>query len=116
MHPGRAKLDRVLHGDVPVTLSKLQARFLQRMREARLPLPITNRIAGGHCVDCRWPAHRLTVELDSYRFHNSRYAWEKDRLREREARSRGDAFRRYTWADVIEDPEYMLNELRELLR
>lgn len=114
--PGRAKLDRVLHGDVPVTLSKLEARFLQRMREARLPLPITNRIAGGHRVDCRWAAHRLTVVLDSYRFHNSRYAWDKDRLREREARSRGDAFRRYTWADVIEDPEYMLNELRELLR
>jgi hypothetical protein len=24
------------------------------------------------------PEHRLTVELDSYRFHNSRYSWEQD--------------------------------------
>jgi hypothetical protein len=114
--PGRAKLERVLHGKVPVTLSKLESRFLKLLREARLSLPITNRIADGHRVDCRWPEHRITVELDSYRFHNSRYAWGKDRLREREARSRGDEFRRYTWGDVIEDPEYMLNELRELLR
>jgi putative AbiEi antitoxin of type IV toxin-antitoxin system len=114
--PGRAKLERVLHGKVPVTLSKLESRFLKLLREGGLSLPITNRTADGHRVDCRWPEHRITVELDSYRFHNSRYAWDKDRLREREARSRGDEFRRYTWGDVIEDPEYMLNELRELLR
>jgi hypothetical protein len=113
---GRAKLERVLHGKVPVTLSKLESRFLSLLREARLSLPITNRIADGHRVDCRWPEHRITVELDSYRFHNSRYAWEKDRLREREARSRGDQFRRYAWSDVFDDPDYMLNELHELLR
>jgi hypothetical protein len=66
-------------------------------------------------VDCRWPEHRLTVELDSYRFHNSRHTWEQDRLRERQARAREDEFRRYTWADVFETSEFMLNELRGLL-
>ncbi len=49
----------------------------------------TNRPAGGRRVDCRWPEHRLTVELDSYRYHASRYAWEQDRRREREAYARG---------------------------
>jgi very-short-patch-repair endonuclease len=114
--PGRATLERVLHGDVPVTLSRLESRFLRLLREAELSLPITNRVAGGHRVDCRWPEHRLTVELDSYRFHNSRYSWDKDRLREREARTRGDEFRRYAWTDVFENPDYMLEELRQLLR
>jgi very-short-patch-repair endonuclease len=66
-------------------------------------------------VDYRWPEHRLTVELDSYRFHNSRHAWEQDRRREREARARGDVFRRYTYADVFEDPRLMLADLRSLL-
>jgi hypothetical protein len=65
-------------------------------------------------VDCRWPEHRLTVELDSYRFHNSRHSWERDRRREREAYARGDAFRRYTWDDVDEGRQ-MLAELRKLL-
>ena len=114
--PGRATLERVLHGEVPVTLSRLESRFLKLLREAELSLPITNRVAGGHRVDCRWPEHRLTVELDSYRFHNSRYSWDKDRLREREARTRGDEFRRYAWTDVFENPDYMLEELRQLLR
>jgi hypothetical protein len=113
--PGRGKLERILHGDVPVTLSRLEDRFLEQLQEANLPLPITNRVAGDRRVDCRWPDHRLTVELDSYRFHNSRHSWEQDRLREREARARGDEFRHYSWTDVFEDPAFMLTELRELL-
>ena len=83
-------------GEVRVTLSALERRFLARLKAAGLPLPETNRPAGGRRVDCRWPAHRLTVELDSYRYHRSRHAWEQDRRREREARARGDEFRRYT--------------------
>ena len=59
---------------------------------------------------------RLVVELDSYRFHHSRHAWELDRRREREARARGDEFRRYTYGDVFERPRLMLRQLRELLR
>lgn len=113
--PGAKKLRRIIHGDVHVTLSKLEARFLEHLRDAGLPLPITNRRAGSHRVDCRWPAHRLTVELDGYRFHNSRYSWEQDRHREREARARGDEFRRYTYADVTEDETLMLGELCSLL-
>ncbi len=66
-------------------------------------------------MDCRWAEHRLTVELDSYRYHRSRHAWEQDLQREREARARGDEFRRYTWGDVFESPAPMLSELHELL-
>ncbi len=112
---GRRKLRRIIHGDEPVVLSRLESLFLARLRDAGLPLPETNRVAGGRRVDCRWPQRRLTVELDSYRFHASRHAWERDRQREREARGRGDEFRRYTWADVSEEPEAMLAELRSLL-
>ena len=77
--------------------------------------PITNRPAGGRRVDCRWPEQRLTVELDGYQFHNSRHSWELDRLREREARARGDEFRRYTYGDVFERPALMLAELVSLI-
>ena len=74
--PGAAKLRRILYGDVRVTLSELEARFQARLREADLALPQTNRPAGGRRVDCRWPKHRLTIELDGYRYHHSRHAWE----------------------------------------
>jgi predicted transcriptional regulator of viral defense system len=113
---GAQTLRRILHGEVRVTLSKLEQRFVALLRHEDLPLPETNRPASGRRVDCRWPAYRLTVELDSYRYHRSRHAWEADRRREREAYARGDDFRRYTWADVSENPRLMLRELRSLLR
>jgi hypothetical protein len=110
--PGARKLRRVIHGDVHVTLSKLEAHFLELLRHEGLPLPVTNRTASSRRVDCRWPDHGLTVELDGYRFHNSRHSWEQDRHREREARARGDDFRRYTYGDVFEQPRLVLDEVR----
>jgi very-short-patch-repair endonuclease len=114
--PGAAKLRRIVDGDARATLSPLERRFLELLSEHGLPLPRTNRPAGAYHVDCRWPERRVTVELDSYRFHHSRHTWEQDRRRERDARARGDDFRRYTWADVFEQPTQMLAELRRLLR
>ena len=111
----RARLLGVIRGDAHVILSKLERRFLKLLRDHSLPLPQTNRPAGSHYVDCRWPNHRLTVELDSYRYHNSRYAWEQDRRREREAYARGDSFRRFTWEDITERPTAVVSELRALL-
>ena len=113
--PMPPKLKRILLGHVPVTLSELEDRFLRVIDAAGLPRPITNRVATERRVDCRWPAHRLTVELDSYRYHGTRHAWEQDRRREREAHARGDDHRRYTYGDVFEDPRQMLAELSRLL-
>ena len=114
-HPGAATLRRILRGDERVSLSALERRFLRLLRREGLPLPVTNRPAGGRYVDCRWVEQRLTVELDGYRYHSSRHAWELDRRREREAYARGDQFRRYTWGDVFEQPGPMLRELTSVL-
>jgi hypothetical protein len=112
---GAASLREVISGDTPLLLSKLEERFLALLRAHDLPLPITNRQAGAHYVDCRWPEHKLTVELDSYRFHNSRHSWEADRRRERAAFARGDQFRRFTWGDVFERERVTLGELCAVL-
>jgi very-short-patch-repair endonuclease len=111
---GSRALRRVLVGDVPVSLSALERRFLQLLDQHDLPLPETNVRAGTKRVDCRWPSRRLTVELDSYRYHSSRHAWEADRRRDREARARGDEILRYSYGDVFERPETVLAELRRV--
>lgn len=113
--PGARRLREVVHGDQGRLLSHLERAFIKLLRRARLPLPVTNRPAGGRLVDCRWPQQMLTVELDGYRYHASRHAWEKDRAREREAYARGDQFRRYTWGDVVENPDRTVRELRSVL-
>ena len=113
--PGARTLMSVLLGDVPVTLSVLERSFLELLERDGLSAPLTNKPAGGRRVDCRWPEHRLTVELDGYRYHASRHAWNQDRRREREARARGDDFCRYTYDDVVSTPAVVLKELRTVL-
>lgn len=111
--PGTGNLRRILRGEARVALSPLEKRFLGLLGQASLPLPVTDRPAGTRRVDCRWPDHKLAVELDSY--HNSRHTWEQDRRREREAPARCDDFRRYIRGDVAEDGGLILRELRSLL-
>ncbi|MEA2353621.1 MAG: hypothetical protein QOG41_2321 [Thermoleophilaceae bacterium] len=113
---GAAKLRLVMALKVPVALSRLESAFVALLRKHDLPLPRTNRRVGSHRVDCHWPEHGLTVELDSYRFHNTRHAWEQDHARRRAARARGDEHRRYTWRDVVEEPEPTVRELHGLLK
>jgi hypothetical protein len=108
-----AKLRAVMYGETPVHLSKVEARLYEELRAAGLRLPETNKRVGNRYLDCRWPG--LTVEIDSYRYHGSRHAWERDRVRERVARARRDDFRTFTWGDVFERPGAMLAELREAL-
>ena len=112
---GAGALKRAAGGDEPILLSRLERRFRTLLRDNGLPLPSSNERVGSYRVDCRWEDPPLTVELDGYRFHSSRHAWEQDRRREREARARGDEFRRYTYGDVYEEPAAMLAELSALL-
>jgi hypothetical protein len=111
---GAAKLRRILRGDVHVTLSELERRFLDLLCSAGLVLPRTNRPAGGSRVDCRWVDQRLTVELDSYRYHSSRGGLLPGGGGGGPGPGAHD-FRRYTYGDVFEAPDLMLRELREVL-
>jgi hypothetical protein len=112
---GATTLRRVIHGDERALLSVLERGFIALLRKHDLPLPRTNIPEDGHWVDCRWPEHKLTVELDSYEFHSTRHAWQKDYERERQARKRGDLYRRYIWEDVFEDGDATADDLRQLL-
>jgi hypothetical protein len=110
--PGAAKFRPIFVGDAPAILSEMERRALAALARAGSPRPEVNRRKGAHYVDLRWPG--LTVELDSYRFHHSRHAWEGDHRRRRAARARGDEFRSYAWDDVVEE-RAMVEEIRRLL-
>jgi hypothetical protein len=112
---GAAKFVPIFTGDAPAILSWMEGRALELLAQAGLPRPEVNRKRGAHYVDLRWPSERLTVELVSYRFHNSRHAWEDDHRRRRAALARGDEFNEFTYEDVV-DGHAMLEELGRLVR
>jgi hypothetical protein len=101
----------VLHGATPDDVETV----LRRRPNAKGAAKLRKVLWGDADRILSWPKHKLTVELDSYRYHRSRHAWELDRKRERQAYARGDQFRRYTWGDVVEHPRPTLKELRAVL-
>ncbi len=65
-----------------ITRSEAEERFLKLVRGAGLPAPQTQVKIGAYTVDFFWPAHRVAFEIDGFRFHTSRRAFDRDRRKE----------------------------------
>jgi hypothetical protein len=75
--------------DPAFTRSEAEERLLDLLRGSGLPQPAVNASVGSHVVDFVWRDKRLAVETDGYRFHSTRAAFERDRLRDAELAARG---------------------------
>jgi very-short-patch-repair endonuclease/predicted transcriptional regulator of viral defense system len=84
-HRGASRLLEALSTHVPgttVTRSDLEERFLALCRQSGLPGPQVNADVAGRERDFVFPEQRLVVEIDSWRYHRSRHAFEDDRYRD----------------------------------
>jgi very-short-patch-repair endonuclease len=80
-HRGAPALKELLdrRGPALITHSEAERRFLQLVREAGLPLPETQVPIAGYKVDFFWRDLGVAFEIDGYRFHTSRAAFDRDR-------------------------------------
>jgi very-short-patch-repair endonuclease len=97
------------------TRSELEGRLLALCRRHRLPRPEVNVRVASFTVDFLWVERRLVVEVDGYRAHGTRSAFEADRARDVELQLLGYAVARFTWRQVAERPGEVAGALRELL-
>ena len=67
--------------DPPKSRSDLEEDFLDFCRDNGIPEPSVNVWIAGQEVDMAWPEHGVIVELDSWEFHRTREAFERDRER-----------------------------------
>jgi very-short-patch-repair endonuclease len=101
---------------VPVfTRSELERRFLALCRDAMLTTPATNLFLAGFEVDMAWPEHGLVVELDGHRFHGTRAAFERDRVRDAELQVAGYRVLRVTHRRLLTQPHEVAAAVRSLL-
>ena len=105
-------LDPVLEPDG--TRSELESRFAL-CRRHRLPRPDVNVPIGRFTVDFLWRPEQLVVELDGYRAHAGRTAFEADRSRDLELRALGYAVVRLTWQRITTHPAQVARTVRKLL-
>jgi very-short-patch-repair endonuclease len=85
------------------------------VRAAQLPMPDVNVRIGPIEVDFLWRQERLVVEVDGFRFHASRAAFERDRLRDAELQAGGLRVMRVTWRQLTREPEATLARIARAL-
>ena len=95
-------------GGPAFTRSPPERTLLGLIRAARLPTPQVNTVEAGHEVDFLWPRHGLVVELDSYAWHSSPEAFERDHRRDGDLDDHGHRVLRFTARQLQRDPHYVV--------
>jgi very-short-patch-repair endonuclease len=114
--PGTRALRALLDDATPaLTRSQAEERLLALIRTAELPAPEINVRIGRHEVDFMWRDQRLIVEVNGFRFHSSRSAFEHDRRRDAELISQGFRVIRITWRQIFDRPEALTARLAKAL-
>jgi hypothetical protein len=104
-----------LYKPPPFSRSGLERRFLALVREAGLPRPSTGFNELGFELDVYWSEHRFAVELDSFKTHGTRAAFERDRIRQEELKLAGIEMIRITEDRLEREPEEVIARLSRLL-
>ncbi len=102
-------------GESTLTRSEAERRLRRLIGDARLPLPGFNVRLDGYLVDAVWIAQRLIVEVDGFRFHGHRAAFERDRKRDATLVAVGYRVIRVTWRQITEEPLAVVATLAQAL-
>ena len=65
-------------------------------------------------MDLCWPARRLIVEADRHDAHATAIAFEGDRRRDQRLVAAGWRVARFTWRQVVREPQLVVATLAEL--
>lgn len=114
---GVARLQAILRqdGGPRWTRSWGERRILSLVRQAGLPVPMTNTQLHGHNVDALWLDHKLVLEVDSWEFHRDRIAFETDRRRDATHAANGYRVLRFTAAQLRDQPLVVVGQLAATL-
>jgi very-short-patch-repair endonuclease len=97
------------------TRSDLEDLALELARDHGLPRPVVNATVGEHEVDLLWTAQRVVVEADSWTFHGTRAAFERDRRRDADLQAQGYRVLRVTWRQAHDQAAWIARRLRDVL-
>jgi very-short-patch-repair endonuclease len=115
--PGAAQMRAFLReeGGPAITRSRAERRFRKLLQDAHLPQPKLNGRVAGLCVDFLWEAEKVVLEVDGYRFHSHRRAFENDRKRDRILSDAGYHVIRVTWRHFTEETLALIAHIARML-
>ena len=97
--------------DPQITRTEIEDLFLAIAADAGLPPPLVNQPLLGHIPDFHWPELRLVVETDGAGTHLTAAAFQSDRRRDAALQLAGYRILRFTWHDVVHDPDHVRSAL-----
>lgn len=99
-------------------LERLAVSLLRRAGITGFHPNLTVRLRDGTSaeIDIAFPDRRIAIELDGYAFHSGAEAFRKDVRRGNRLLADGWTVRRFTWDDLLDDPEGFVAVVVELLR
>jgi very-short-patch-repair endonuclease len=101
--------------DQPLSRSDFEDRLAELCVRHGLPAPRHNLHIAGIEVDLSWPEHRVVAEADSFAFHGTWAAGQRDRDRDARLAAAGYTTHRFTDAQVDREPELVIAALRRSL-
>ena len=118
--PGIRRMRRVLlsRWGEDHTASILERRARSLLARSGLPSPVSEfpiPWSDGRRFDDAYPDQRLAIEWDGRKYHGQFSAFEADRQRDREALENGWRVLRFTWNDVNNRPQMVIDSVRSLL-
>ena len=114
---GLGKLDTLIGtaADAAETRSRLEVRLRRFCRKHDLPMPEVNAELCGYEVDGLYRDAHVVLEADSFEFHSSRAAFERDRRRDTALAAAGYTVVRITSRRMSDDGPRLAAEIRRLL-
>ena len=95
--------------------SDLEILFKDVCRTHGLPMPRVNQPVAGKEVDFLFAEQRLIVEIDSWRYHKTRRAFEDDRARDVLTTASGYRTLRFTDRQLTRQPHDVANAIAAVL-
>lgn len=116
-HRGARALRALVTDDraTALTRSEAERRLLALIAAAGLPRPRSNARLRRYEVDFLWAEQRLVVEVDGFRYHSSRAAFERDRARDAELAGLGYRVIRVTWRQIVNEPYVVVARIAQAL-
>ena len=106
---------RALLEEPAFTRSQAERRLVALLRAGSLPEPIFNADVEGFEVDALWPQQRVVLEFDSYAFHATRAALERDRRRTAALTRGRHLVLRTTWLELTTQSHALIARIAEAL-
>ena len=98
-----------------LTKSDAEDLMLSIIDAADLPRPEVNAYVGPYEIDLVWRSAKVAVEIDSWRFHGTRSAFERDRRRDADLQAAEWRVLRITWRQMLHRREEVVARLAAAL-